>query len=102
MELSEVIRDAMAARKLSLRATATQAGVSVGYLSEILGARTKPGEAALRKVAAVLDLDGDQLVIMAGRMFAVGSTRRIAAELLERNKKLEARLEAGQSARVAS
>lgn len=98
---SEVVRDAMAERNLSLRQTATLAGVSAGYLSEMLGERTKPGEAAIRRLAKTLELDGDNLVILAGQLFPVGSTRRTAADLLARNKALKAQLEAGREAGVA-
>jgi len=89
-EFAEDLADAMEAKGLSLRKTAELARLNAGYLSEILGGRTKPGERAVRLLADVLELDPDALVIKAGRLFPEGSQRRIAADLLARVKTLEA------------
>lgn len=69
-KLGEHIRRKRKERGLGLRATATKAGISAGYLSRIEGDAEKypPGEEVIRKLAEVLEDDFDEFMALAGRV----------------------------------
>jgi transcriptional regulator with XRE-family HTH domain len=65
--LGEVIHDARARLKLSLRDVAKQLGITPSYMSDIENNRRVPSEEVLAKLAALLHLDKDDLMARAGR-----------------------------------
>ena len=62
------IREAREARNISLRDLAKRIEVSPTFLSKVETEDWKPKEDKLRKIAAILDMDGDTLVALAGRV----------------------------------
>ena len=65
--LGEVIHDARARLKRSLRDVAKQLAITPSYLSDIENNRRVPSEEVLVKLAVVLHLDKDDLMARAGR-----------------------------------
>lgn len=65
--LGEVIRNARVALGHSLRALAAMLDVTPSYLSDIENDRRIPAEAVLSRIAYLLGLDTDALMVMAGR-----------------------------------
>jgi transcriptional regulator with XRE-family HTH domain len=65
--LGEVIHDARARLKLSLRDVTKRLAITPSYLSDIENDRRIPSEEVLRKLASLLNLDPDDLMAMAGR-----------------------------------
>lgn len=62
------IRDAREAKGISLRDLAKRVEVSPTFLSKVETEDWKPKEDKLRKIASILELDGDELVAQAGRV----------------------------------
>jgi transcriptional regulator with XRE-family HTH domain len=65
--LGEVIRDARAKLKLSLRDVAKKLDITPSYLSDIENDRRIPSEDVLRRLSKFLQLDYDDLMARAGR-----------------------------------
>jgi transcriptional regulator with XRE-family HTH domain len=63
-----VIREAREARDISLRDLAKRIAVSPTFLSKVETEDWKPKEDKLRKIASILEMDGDDLVARAGRV----------------------------------
>jgi len=68
MGLAETIKESREGLGLSLRATAKEVGCDPAYLSRIENAKVVPSEEVTIRLARVLDLDQDELAIMAGRL----------------------------------
>lgn len=68
--LGERIRRKRTEKKLGLRETAAKVGISPTYLSRIetLDEKTPPAEEVIRKLAALLGDDFDDLMQLAGRV----------------------------------
>jgi len=68
--LGERIRRVRKERGLGLRQTATKTGISATFLSRVETGKepATPSEETLRKLAAVLDDDFDELMQLAGRI----------------------------------
>ena len=64
------IRVARARRRLTLRQLGAASGNTASYLSDIENDRRIPSEAVIRNLAAVLSLDPDELLALAGRFGA--------------------------------
>jgi transcriptional regulator with XRE-family HTH domain len=62
------IRDARESKGISLRDLAKRIEVSPTFLSKVETEDWKPKEDKLRKIAQILELDGDALVAQAGRV----------------------------------
>jgi len=62
------IREAREAKGISLRDLAKRIVVSPTFLSKVETEDWKPKEDKLRKIAAILEMDGDELVARAGRV----------------------------------
>jgi len=65
--LGDVIHDARAKLKLSLRDVTKQLDITPSYLSDIENNRRVPSEEVLGKLAGLLRLDPDDLMARAGR-----------------------------------
>lgn len=65
--LGEILREARAAKSLSLRAIAGQMDITPSYLSDIENDRRVPAEEVLGRLAGLLSLDADDLMAQAGR-----------------------------------
>ena len=65
--LGEVIHDARAKLKLSLRDVAKKLDITPSYLSDIENDRRIPSEDVLRRLSKFLQLDYDDLMARAGR-----------------------------------
>jgi transcriptional regulator with XRE-family HTH domain len=63
-----VIREAREAKGISLRDLAKRVEVSPTFLSKVETEDWKPKEDKLRKIASILEMDGDDLVARAGRV----------------------------------
>lgn len=92
MELGEVIEDGLKRRGLSTRKAAVEAGVSASYLRMVMQGTNRPSDETIRRIARVIGEDEDRLAIQCGLGFPKGSPRRAAAELLQENLELRARL----------
>ena len=68
MEIGLFIRKCRRRLGLSLRTLAQQLGVDVAYLSRIESGRVQPSEQVLRKLAAALEQDEDELLLISGRL----------------------------------
>ncbi len=66
--LGEILRDARVGLDQSLRELAKKLGLAPSYLSDIENDRRVPSEDVLRKLAAELKIEFDDLMAMAGRM----------------------------------
>ena len=65
----EMVREAMAVRRMGLRELCRQAGLDPSFFSKVLaGKRSPPADDCVRKVAKVLGLDGVRLIAAAGRI----------------------------------
>jgi|SRR3977135_30903 transcriptional regulator with XRE-family HTH domain len=62
------IREVREAKGISLRNLAKRIGVSPTFLSKVETEDWKPKEDKLRKIASILEMDGDELVASAGRV----------------------------------
>jgi transcriptional regulator with XRE-family HTH domain len=62
------IREAREAKGISLRDLAKRVEVSPTFLSKVETEDWKPKEDKLRKIASILEMDGDDLVARAGRV----------------------------------
>lgn len=65
--LGEVIRDARVAAGISLRAFASGVSITPSYESDIENDRRIPSEDVLKKIAASLSLDYEELMALGGR-----------------------------------
>jgi transcriptional regulator with XRE-family HTH domain len=65
--LGEIIRDARLAKEKSLREVSRLLEITPSYMSDIENDRRVPAEEVLRNIAALLDLDFDQVMALAGR-----------------------------------
>lgn len=65
--LGEILREARAAKGLSLRAMTAQLDITPSYLSDIENDRRVPAEEVLQRLAALLNLNFDDLMAQAGR-----------------------------------
>jgi len=65
--IGEVIHDARAKLKLSLRDVTKELGITPSYLSDIENDRRIPSEEVVGKLANLLHLDNDDLMARAGR-----------------------------------
>jgi HTH-type transcriptional regulator, competence development regulator len=63
-----VIRKAREAKEISLRDLAKRIEVSPTFLSKVETEGWIPKEDKLRKIALILEIDGDELVALAGRV----------------------------------
>lgn len=66
--LGEVIREARVRADLGLRELARRIDLTPSYISDIENDRRVPSEDVLRVLAAILNLDLDDLMAMAGRV----------------------------------
>ena len=66
----KAIKEGMRKKDISLRTLAKGAGIDSSFLSKVLsGKRNPPTEdAVIAKIARILELDGDTLIIFAGRI----------------------------------
>ena len=85
--LGEVIRKARLDRSLSQRALAKEVGVSFPHISKIEAGREPPSDDLLRRIAEVVGLDADELLLAADRLpgdvsDAVLAKRDLAPEFL--------------------
>jgi transcriptional regulator with XRE-family HTH domain len=65
--LGDVVHDARARLKLSLRDVTKRLAITPSYLSDIENDRRIPSEEVIRKLASLLNLDPDDLMALAGR-----------------------------------
>jgi transcriptional regulator with XRE-family HTH domain len=65
--LGDILREGRLARQRGLRELARELDITPSYLSDIENDRRVPSEDVLRKLAAGLDLDADELLAQAGR-----------------------------------
>ncbi|MBW3638112.1 MAG: helix-turn-helix domain-containing protein [Armatimonadetes bacterium] len=65
--LGEILREARAAKGLSLRGLAGQMDITPSYLSDIENDRRVPAEEVLQQLASLLNLGFDDLMAQAGR-----------------------------------
>lgn len=83
MTFAEKVRAARHAKKIDLRTLAAKVGVHFTYLSKIENAKLDfgeaPGEQLILKLAAALDADADELLLLAHRI-----PERIRRRVLER------------------
>ncbi len=83
MTFGEKIRTARKAKQLDLRTLAAKVGVHFTYLSKIENGKLdfgdSPGEGLILKLAAALDADADELLLLAHRI-----PERIRKRVLER------------------
>lgn len=83
MTFGEKIRTARKAKQLDLRTLAAKVGVHFTYLSKIENGKLDfgdaPGEGLILKLAAALDADADELLLLAHRI-----PERIKKRVLER------------------
>ena len=68
MEIGRLLRGRREGLGISLRSAAQQTGVDPAYLSRVEGGRVKPSESMLRRLAPVLALPVDELLLAAGRI----------------------------------
>ena len=68
MNLSEFIKQSRQAAGLSLREVASRCEVNVAYLSRTENNQLQPSEGVLRKLSQVLDVNEDELFLLAGRL----------------------------------
>lgn len=68
--IGETIREARKAKSLGLREVARQMEFTPSYLSDIEHDRRVPAEDVLHRLAALLGLDGGELMVQAGRLGA--------------------------------
>ena len=94
MEYSEMIRSGLARSGRSQRSVAQELGLTPSNLTKIKQGEAMLSEERLRALAALLSLDGDELVIAAGACAKPGTPRARIAELVEENRNLRARLRA--------
>ena len=66
--LGDTLRDARLALGLSLREVARRGNIAPSYLSDIEHDRRTPAEEVLHALAALLELDFDDLMAQAGRI----------------------------------
>ena len=66
--LGDVIRQARKRQALSLRAVASGIGVNAAHLSRVETGKVKPSARLIDRLARVLGLDADQLLLMSGRV----------------------------------
>jgi transcriptional regulator with XRE-family HTH domain len=66
--LGQQIRDARVEADVALRALARAVDVAPSYINDIENDRRVPSEPVLRRIAAELDLDANQLLAAAGRV----------------------------------
>lgn len=79
MTFTEFIKSRRTHLGLSLRSAATRAGVDAAHLSRVEAGSAPPSDALLERLAVVLDVPLDELLLVAGRL--PGTLRR----LVERN-----------------
>lgn len=65
--LGEILREARLAKGISLRGLVGQMDITPSYLSDIENDRRVPAEDVLLRLAALLDLNFDDLMAQAGR-----------------------------------
>ncbi len=64
-----MVREAMAKRKISLNQLAKRGGISGAFLSRILSReRSLPSDKAILRIARILDVEPERLLIEAGRV----------------------------------
>ncbi len=69
MTLGAFLREQRKARGLSVPNIAAQLNLSAGYWRLLESDRSaSPGEEKLREIAAVLNVDADQLLVLAGKL----------------------------------
>jgi len=68
MELAEAIKERRQEKGLSLRKAAKEVGCDAAYLSRIEGGKTSPSDEVTKQLARVLELDEDELSLMAGKL----------------------------------
>jgi len=68
MELGQAIKERRQALGMSLRKAAKAVGCDAAYLSRIEGGKIAPSDEVTTQLADVLDLDVDELSLMAGRL----------------------------------
>ena len=68
MQIGELLRGRREGLAVSLRSVALQTGVDPAYLSRVEGGRVQPSEAMLQRLAPVLALPEDELLLAAGRV----------------------------------
>lgn len=65
----DMVREAMAARRMGLRELCRRAGMDPSFFSKVLaGKRSPPADAGVRRIAGALGLDGARLIVAAGRI----------------------------------
>lgn len=67
LSFGEWLREARAAKKITMRALATQLEITPAYLSDIENDNRVPAEEVISKMAGVLGFDFDEAMIRAGR-----------------------------------
>jgi transcriptional regulator with XRE-family HTH domain len=68
-KFKNAIKKAIKTKGLSLRALSRETGIDLGFLSRILsGQRNPPSNSYIIKIANILDLNPDQLIVDAGRI----------------------------------
>lgn len=79
------IRSGRAAKAMTQRELGMAVGVGTGHISKIEAGKELPSDALLERIAHVLDLDADELIIAAGRVPAryMEAMQRKPAESLE-------------------
>ena len=68
VQIGELLRGRREGLAVSLRSVALQTGVDPAYLSRVEGGRVQPSEAMLQRLAPVLALPEDELLLAAGRV----------------------------------
>lgn len=66
----KAIKKGMRKKGISLRALAKRAGIDSSFLSKVLSGKRNPpaGDEVISEIARILGLDGDVLIISAGRI----------------------------------
>lgn len=89
VELGAILRQRREAAGLSLRSLSKQLDVDAAYLSRIENGSVPPSEQLLRRLGAVLHLNEDELLLLAGRLpeslrhFVALEPRKVAAALTD-------------------
>jgi transcriptional regulator with XRE-family HTH domain len=65
--LGDILREGRLAKRRGLRELARELDITPSYVSDIENDRRVPSEDVLRKLAAALDLEADELLALAGR-----------------------------------
>jgi len=94
-EFQSYLRSGLEAKGWTAYRLAKEIGISKTLTASLLRGENQNsvGEATIRRIAEVLDLDGDWLVIHHGSLFAPASNRRRISELLLENRQLRLTLE---------